>query len=493
LPEQRNKNPLPDAEDIFIDLFAAETALLLSYTMYLMRSEFAKFSSRLCARIERELRRRIMLPFMKRNDFEWMGFYNRVNNWNPWILSNIMRVFALVEKDEPAREKGIVKACKCLDNYMKNLPADGSCDEGVLYWNVAGGAVFDCLESLYLLTGGAADFFKFDIVKRMGRFVVYAHIADKYFINFADCSAVPPLDYHMIYRFGKRIGDADMVGMALANADRQNGRSLSVRRNLPAILDGGFNAAKNGRAPLLRDVWLPDSQIMTARLKSGGKEGLFLGAKGGSNDEYHNHNDVGSFIVYADGKPVIIDVGVGEYTKKTFTHERYDIWTMQSQFHNLPTVNGVMQRNGELYRATDASYRASDGGARLSLKIDGAYPAESGLVSLFREFTFDRTRGEITVKDGYEFKGDNNGVSYNFMSCVEPATVPGGAEYPLDGGAANLTLELAPELSVRAVEHHKTDDSRLYAAWGDGGVFRLVADCRVGTRAEIVFCIRLSK
>lgn len=47
------------------------------------------------------------------------------------------------------------------------------------------------------------------------------------------------------------------------------------------------------------------------------------------NLERHNHNDIGQFIVYADGKPVIIDVGVETYTAKTFSERRYEIWTME--------------------------------------------------------------------------------------------------------------------------------------------------------------------
>ena len=92
---------------------------------------------------------------------------------------------------------------------------------------------------------------------------------------------------------------------------------------------------------------MPDREIMTARSFPNSSEGLYIAAKGGNNAENHNHNDVGNFIIYCDGKPVIIDVGVETYIQKTFSKDRYDIWTMQSQYHNLPTINGVQQKNGE--------------------------------------------------------------------------------------------------------------------------------------------------
>ena len=56
-----------------------------------------------------------------------------------------------------------------------------------------------------------------------------------------------------------------------------------------------------------------------------------LAVKAGNNDDSHNHNDVGSFILFKQGAPFIIDIGVETYSKKTFSPERYEIWTMH--FH----------------------------------------------------------------------------------------------------------------------------------------------------------------
>jgi hypothetical protein len=47
-----------------------------------------------------------------------------------------------------------------------------------------------------------------------------------------------------------------------------------------------------------------------------------------------------------DGRPLIIDVGVGVYTRQTFGPERYEIWTMQSSWHNVPEVDGFGQAPG---------------------------------------------------------------------------------------------------------------------------------------------------
>jgi len=92
-------------------------------------------------------------------------------------------------------------------------------------------------------------------------------------------------------------------------------------------------------------------QVLSLRSIQGSSKGLFLGAKGGNNDENHNHNDVGNFVLYLDGEPAIIDVGVATYTNRTFGKDRYKLWYMQSQWHNLPSINGVMQHEGGQYKA----------------------------------------------------------------------------------------------------------------------------------------------
>src|SRR5665811_67811 len=84
--------------------------------------------------------------------------------------------------------------------------------------------------------------------------------------------------------------------------------------------------------PLLLEYYFTDLDIALARDKEGTTAGFYFSAKGGSNGEGHNHNDVGSFMLYFNGDPVMIDVGVGTYTSKTFSPQRYDIWTMQSNY-----------------------------------------------------------------------------------------------------------------------------------------------------------------
>ena len=248
------------------------------------------------------------------------------------------------------------------------------------------------------------------------------------------------------------------------------GASGSIGRQLPALVNLREIQAAPAGQPLVRDVWLDGIQVMAARSVPGLAEGLYLAAKGGHNKESHNHNDVGNFMVYMDGRPVIIDVGVGSYTAKTFSGRRYEIWTMQSAYHNLPTINGVMQKDGREFAASDVNYTSGRSFAELSLDIAGAYPAEAGVGSWKRTIRLNRGR-EVRVKDDYQLTRLDGGLT---LSLITPCTVtleepgritlketnPGGEPFSLRVfyEAGKLTAE---------VENITLEDSRLKSAWGE--------------------------
>ncbi len=102
--------------------------------------------------------------------------------------------------------------------------------------------------------------------------------------------------------------------------------------------------------------------------------------KGGHNGESHNHNDVGSLMVYVDGHPLLVDAGNMVYTAKTFSDARYTLWNCRSMYHNVPLIGGFEQCAGAEYAARN--FRTLLDGA--SLDMAGAYPAEAGVLSAIR-------------------------------------------------------------------------------------------------------------
>ena len=424
------KEGVPVQEDPVVDLFAAETAALLAWTDYLYGNELERVSPLIRQRLKQEIQNRVLKPFLERNDFWWMGFdSSAVNNWNPWILSNILQSALLIENDRTVQIQLVAKSLRCLDNFTNGYPDDGGCDEGPSYWGRAGGSLFDCLETLYSATRGHINYYSDPLIRNIGQYIYKAFIHAPWYINFADAPAQIEPDAFVIYSYGKRIGD-DLLAAFGAQLDSAevftvSRRLQSIGRSLPHLFGLKEIRAATRSWPYIRDTWLPDLQVAASRARSGSPEGLFFAAKGGHNGESHNHNDVGTFILYYNGQPAIVDAGVGAYTARTFSAERYTIWSMQSQYHNLPTINGMIQEAGTKYAARDVTYTSDESIVRFSMNISHCYPNMAAVDSWQRIYEFKRNK-ELTITDNYRLKEIKGITSWNFITCLKPQITSAG-------------------------------------------------------------------
>jgi hypothetical protein len=484
---------LPDVTDPVIDLFAAETASLLAWTHYLLRSRLDEQSGMVSKRIRYEMKRRILDPYLARDDFWWMGLNTnrKVNNWNPWITSNCITSFLLLEEDAGRRTEGIKKALQSLDAFMNIHFGDGGCDEGPGYWNRAGASLFDCLELLYNASGGKINLYGESLVKEIGRYIYRAHIDADYYVNFADGDAKLKLEADVVYRYGARIQDEQMMALAASAYQQDNEpKRLSLLRAIPALFNEEKLAAARTQPPLVRDVWMDGIQFMAAREQEGSARGLFLAAKGGHNNESHNHNDVGHFIVYANGKPFLIDVGVEEYISKTFSPRRYEIWTMQSINHNLPTVDGVHQQAGRDFQAADVDYQANDELAQLSLDLAGAYPEEAGIASWKRTYRLYRgVERYVEISDDYKLNREPGHIMLSLMTACEPQLDTAGSIVLQNGEGEKVQIEYDGDLFDASGEHIAIVDARVRRVWGSE-LFRVLLKVK-SPAAEGSWAIRI--
>ena len=212
---------------------------------------------------------------------------------------------------------------------------------------------------------------------------------------------------------------------------------------------------------------------MAARRRQDSIEGLYLAAQGGNNGESHNHNDVGNFLVYSDGQPVIIDIGVETYSAKTFSSHRYEIWTMQSVYHNCPTIDGVMQSAGRQFAASEVRYRADDTEAEFQLDLATAYPPEAHLNRWNRTLRFNRAKNEIALLDDYALRQSAQTITLTLMTpCVTSTATPGELSLAMQSGKPVRVYYDSGAL-VPAVEEIRLEDARLHASWGDR-LFRIL-------------------
>jgi hypothetical protein len=480
---QKRGSGLPDVDEPIPDLFAGDTVALLAWVDYLLGDRLDTVSPLLRPRIRREAKERVLRPCLEREDFWWMGLRPNahVNNWNPWICSNWLMAALLLEEDAGCRVAAVAKIMRCLDAFIKGYPDDGGCDEGPGYWAAAGASLFECLEILRSATEGKIDVFNDPLIADMGRYIYRVHVGGPWFVNFADASALCRPPAGIVYRYGRAIDDRKMMEFGSWLAAESKGRWSGGGNSHRLLSDLFWNAGLAEtplRPPMPRDVWLPDSQIAIARSQDGNAEGWFLAAKGGHNAESHNHNDVGNFVIFRDANPVVIDVGVETYSRKTFSPQRYEIWTMQSQYHNLPTIGGVQQKDGKEFAARKAKHQADEAQASFELDITRAYPAEAGLVSWIRRWTIDRS-GPIIVEDSYELAKP---VGELFLSLMTPCKVQSKGKGVLELAEAQLPdnrrtgsaiIRFDSSVSEATVEEIEILDGNLKRVWGDN-VRRLV-------------------
>jgi Heparinase II/III-like protein len=206
---------------------------------------------------------------------------------------------------------------------------------------------------------------------------------------------------------------------------------------------------------------------MKAREAEGSAAGFYIASQAASNGRSHSHNDSGSFILFHNGEPVFIDVGPEAYTATTFSKDRYTLWTMQSAFHDLPTIGGVMQHDGDAYRASDLHYESSDAAVIFRANLSTAYPKEAGATRWIRTLALDRRKRAVTISEDFALDKPAN-VMLSLMTAVAPVIQSDGVNIKI--GATLLAFD--PKALQPTVEKIAITDDALKHSWGDA-VYRI--------------------
>jgi len=469
---QKAPGGLPDINEPTVDLGVGEITSNLSWTYYLFSDEFDKVHPLISQRLKQEIKRKALDPYFERIDFGYMGFKGgRPNNWNPWVNYNMLTSYLLIETDPERKAAEVYKVLNSLDKFLNGYSDDGGCDEGPSYWGAAGALLYECLELMKDATGGKFDVFDDPLVQNIGKYFYQVNIHAPYFINFADADARTGGDASAVYRYGKAIKDEKMqqFGAYLAKLNNFGEKPIGGKigeqiRDLGLISEIRNAPAKEA---LVSDFWFPDTEIAGARDMEGSISGFFFGAKGGFNAESHNHNDVGACILYYDGKPCLIDLGREEYVAKTFSSRRYEIWTMQSGYHNLPVINGVEQMQGADFKAKNTSFKTTSKSAAFSTDIAGAYPENAKVKSWIRTYTLNRGRS-FSIGDSFELIQKTGGItSSNLITYCKVTEVKSGL-LKLEGEGFTINMTYNPKIVAPKIEFIEVKDRGLRRYWPDG-------------------------
>ncbi|WP_410592406.1 heparinase [Amycolatopsis sp. lyj-23] len=455
---------LADPDDPLLDLGAAEVASLFAWADQSLGPHLDRRAPGLRKRLRREVDLRVLTPFERIRDWHWLGLDGDAHNWNPWIHSAVLAAALLLVDDEERRRRLVRLVVEGLDHYVAVLPDDGGIDEGVAYWWHGACRLLECLDLLAAATG--ADARDVPVLAALIRFPHRMHLGGDAYVNAGDAPARLPAaqPWHVLHRWGERLGDADVRAHAVSRA-RAGGRlawpSAGLGRALAALADPGWRTAPADEPRgtwLAREQWLPRVQVLVARETAGTPSGLTVAVKAGHNGERHNHLDVGSYWVAVDGVPVVADVGQPTYTAASFGPDRYRAWLLRSEWHNVPEP-GVTQEPGAGFGARDVRVELTAAEAVLSADLAGAYP---GVARWIRSVRLVRGRGaHVLVTDDDSVRPVR--LRHVLAGDVELRT---GEAFVSPDGRRVLRLSWDAGATTAELERRRLTDPLLRSSWG---------------------------
>ena len=498
-----NRN-LPNPDVRFVALEGARLGALFSITLYMFKEEFDKYDPMIAKIAYKALERNILEPYINEWNYthghEWLGF-NRskgktVGNWNTFCNTHSILCYLLCEQNQERLDAALKLCTWSIDQYLEALGLDGACDEGPSYWNMAGGKVYDFARMMYDASNGAFNMFADDQIRRIGEWKSKTHIGDGWVIPFGDGEAHNWGDKEVLFRFGEDVGSQELKNFSmylLADAKKEQFRlttyfkydpyrileTLRYQEKMRAEQKAALDAAGGDFAKMMvnlrKDVtseWYSDTEHAALRTKNL----WFLGAKGGHNNECHNHNDVGSGVFFIEYCPILIDPGCATYGKNTFGPNRYKQWNVRSEWHNLPVINGIVQSPGKEFAAKGSSCDVKKN--VFSTDFSGAYPAEAKCNNWHR--TYKLTDKELLITDKYELAERTGENAECFITHGRPY-LPGEQvkDYIVKDGeiiieASNYARDRSvyvkmtyPKELKASVEKKVHDDKRMIKVWKD--------------------------
>jgi len=470
--EQTIKTSLPNYEQHIIDLTSSDMGSFLTWTYFFLKDKLDQVQPLISKRLHKNIQERILDPYMNRSDFWWQAFdstpHTTVNNWNPWCNFNVLTCFMLLENNPEKLSAAVYRTMISVDKFIDKSNSDGACEEGPSYWGHAAGKMYDYLQILNLATAGKIRIFDEPMIKNMGEYISKSFIGNDWVVNFADASAKGGGLPGVIFRFGKAVNSNEMKQFAAYlfqldttksyyNSDRDLFRCLE---NLASHNEMAKTVAALSNQ---NSMWYPQTEFCYMR----NQNGFFFAAKGGYNNESHNHNDVGSFILYLNKTPMFIDAGVGTYNRKTFSNERYSIWNMQSSYHNLPVINGVSESDGAQFRSKNVKFNSKESSFKLDL--ENAYLKDAAVKKWSR--CYQLVKNGLVINDVFELNEIKAPTKLNFLIVVQPIIIiPGVVTLEKDG--VILKIQYNKDQFLAKIETIFLDDLRMSNIWGKQ-IFRL--------------------
>ena len=413
------------ADSTVIDLFASETAFA-----------FAEIYSCLGDRIDviirermlAESERRVFVPYEAQSPY--IPWEKWTNNWVAVCTGSIAGAYMLLE---PERARALIPRFEAaMERFLGGYKDDGVCSEGCGYWSYGFGYFVMYADMIKDFTGGEIDHFANPKVKCISTFMQKMFISGDSSVNFSDGSRTARYNIGIQHYLKKTYPDDILVYKSeFSNINLNDARiSMALRSAVWYVEEYAENPDPLGSEI---EFFAKDTEWFIKKCEEYG-----FAAKAGNNNEFHNHNDVGSFIFAKNGKHILTDTGSGVYTKQYFNHLRYTIFEATSAAHSVPIIGGAGQINGDEYRAKNTKFE----NGVFSFDMSGAYGINS-LKSLERSFSFEN--GGVVMRDSIDYVGDGC-VCERLVALSEPRVSDDGLLI-FDDAVLSYDKSLTPKIT----------------------------------------------
>lgn len=384
-----------------IDLFASETGLYLAEIDTLLGDRLEPL---IRDRIQAEVERRIFTSFLATHPYEHYSCWETgTSNWTAVCMGSVACTFMLLRPD--ATRDLIPRFEASMACFLRGYGEDGVCQEGANYWNYGFGFFLLYADMIRTFTDGQIDHFKSPKIKAMATFYQKTLLSDNACISFADANPTAAVNIGRTHYLMKEYPGEVVMPRGPFTYTETAKFSIHLRSALWFCEDFAASDLPAG------EFYAADAQWFVKRTASYG-----FAAKGGHNQEPHNHNDVGSFIFAKNGRQLICDIGFGLYTRQYFGRERYDIFEPSSRSHSLPMIDGKCQYNGKQFCARNTI--CQNGIFSMDLAVAYNRPEEH----IFRTFTC--TEDSVTLTDTFDIK-DGSTVTERIVTKFQPVCTEG--------------------------------------------------------------------
>lgn len=417
LTVDRIKDGSPDPYE-FVGLLAATSAFQLAEMIHLIGD---KLDPLLVYRVRNEIFKRVLNPFRK-NLFWWEG---TGSNWAS-VCSGFVGCAAIyMIEDENELCLLLQKVMGCMESYIQDFDSSGVTTEGLGYWNYGFCAFTYFSELLRERTAGMLSLLETDDkIRRIAMFPPHIILSSGKVVNFADCAETGGIARSLAARVKQRLGVEGLEKGVVADKDAGgfiNRMWVYLSRDIFWSLENvqeDKSGVREGMVYFPETQWLIDKRVKNAKL-------LAFAAKGGHNDEHHNHNDLGHFILHYGGINILPDLGLPVYDKAYFSEKRYENLSASSLGHSVPVINGQVQMPGRDHYAEVLDCKDTEEKVSFILDLTKAY-AVNEMVGFTREFSWKYEEMQLSIKDTFSFKEECNFIEEVVISKFKPELVQKG-------------------------------------------------------------------